>query len=121
MPASKKKPTTLSPESSTPESSSNTLPEQEEFRQYLRRLAVSAIQVLIEQVMREDLEQCIGASWGECTPNRRGYRNDSCTSLEEIERALHVLASRERGLLATYPDCSSGMGHPTLYMLKRGR
>src|SRR5436305_1706291 len=29
--------------------------------------------------MCEELEQCIGASWGECTPNRRGYRNGSST------------------------------------------
>jgi putative transposase len=55
------------------------LPEQEEFRQHVRRLAVSAVQVLIEQVMCEELEQCIGASWGECTPNRRGYRNGAYT------------------------------------------
>jgi len=54
-------------------------PSREEFRQHLRRLAVSAVQVLIEQVMREELEQCIGASWGECTPTRRGYRNGSYT------------------------------------------
>jgi transposase-like protein len=79
MPVSKKKPTTLASEVSTQESSSPVLPEQEEFRQHLRRLAVSAVQVLIEQVMREELEQCIGASWGECTPNRRGYRNGSYT------------------------------------------
>ena len=37
------------------------------------------MQVLIEQVMREELEHCIGASWGECTPTRRGYRNGSYT------------------------------------------
>jgi putative transposase len=37
------------------------------------------VQVLLEQVMREELEQCIGASWGECTPERRGYRNGSYT------------------------------------------
>jgi len=67
MPVPKNKPTTLSPEGSTPESSSPVVPDQEEFRRYLRRLAVSAVQVLIEQVMREELEQCIGASWGECT------------------------------------------------------
>ena len=79
MPVPKSKPTTLSPEGSTAESSSPIVPEQEEFRQYLRRLAVSAVQVLIEQVMREELEQCIGASWGECTPKRRGYRNGSYT------------------------------------------
>jgi len=79
MPVSKHKPTTLSPEGSTSESASNRIPEQEEFRQHLRRLAVSAVQVLIEHVMREELEQCIGASWGECTPTRRGYRNGSYT------------------------------------------
>jgi putative transposase len=54
-------------------------PSREEFRQHLRHLAVSAVQILIEQVMREELEQCIGASWGQCTPNRRGYRNGSYT------------------------------------------
>src|SRR5947209_18312025 len=79
MPVSKKKPTTLTSEGSTQESSSPVLPEQEDFRQYLRRLAVSAIQVLIEKVMWEELEQCIGASWCESTPNRRGYRNGSYT------------------------------------------
>jgi putative transposase len=67
MPVPKNKPTTLSPDGSTLESSSNVAPDQEEFRQHLRRLAVSAVQVLIEHVMREELEQCIGASWGECT------------------------------------------------------
>src|SRR2546430_13301771 len=79
MPVPKKQPTTLTPEGSTSESSSSALPEQEEFRRHLRRLAVSAVQVLIEHVMREELEQCLGASWGECTPSRRGYRNGSYT------------------------------------------
>ena len=79
MPVPKNKPTTSSPEGSTPQSSTPIAPDQEEFRQHLRRLAVSAVQVLIEQVMCEELEQCIGASWGECTPTRRGYRNGSYT------------------------------------------
>ncbi len=79
MPVPKNKPTTMSPEGSTSESSSNVVPDQEEFRKSLRRLAVSAVQVLIEDIMREELEQCIGASWGECTPQRRGYRNGSYT------------------------------------------
>jgi putative transposase len=79
MPVPKHKPITSSPEGSTSESSSPIPPDQEEFRQHLRRLAVSAVQVLIEHVMREELEQCIGASWGECTPTRRGYRNGSYT------------------------------------------
>ena len=79
MPVPQKKPTTSNSSASTPESSSPVLPEQEEFRQHLRRLAVSAVQVLMEQVMCEELEQCIGASWGESTPTRRGYRNGSYT------------------------------------------
>src|SRR5258706_16039456 len=79
MPVSQKKPTTSTSSVSTLESSSPVAPDQEEFRQHLRRLAVSAVQVLIEHVMREELEQCIGASWGECTPTRRGYRNGSYT------------------------------------------
>jgi putative transposase len=61
MPVPKNKPTTLSPEGSTSESSSDTAPEQEEFRQHLRRLAVSAVQVLLEQVMREELDE---SHWG---------------------------------------------------------
>ena len=79
MPVPKKKPTTSTAHGSTPESLPNALPDQKEFRQHLRHLAVSAVQVLIEQMMREELEQCIGASWGECTPTRRGYRNGSYT------------------------------------------
>jgi putative transposase len=79
MPVPKNKPTTPTPVDSTAETSAPILPEQEDFRQHLRRLAVSAVQVLLEQVMREELEQCIGASWGECTPTRRGYRNGSYT------------------------------------------
>lgn len=75
MPVSKKKPTTPSCEASRQQSPSPALPDQEAFRPHLRGLAVSAVQVLIEQIMCEELEQCIGASWGECTPNRRGYRN----------------------------------------------
>jgi putative transposase len=99
MPVSKKKPTTSTSEGSTQQSPSPALPEQEEFRKSLRRLAVSAVQVLIEQVMREELEQCIGASWGETTPHRRGYRNgsytrDLVTSTGRVED-LHVPRDRE--------------------------
>src|SRR6266849_664148 len=79
MPVPKNKPTTVTSEGSTPEPSSPVLPDAGEFRQHLRRLAVSAVRMLIEHVMREELEQCIGASWGECTPTRRGYRNGSYT------------------------------------------
>jgi transposase-like protein len=99
MPVPKKKPTTLTSEGSKPEPSAPALPDPEEFRQHLRRLAVGAVQVLIEQVMLEELEQCVGASWGECTPNRRGYRNgfytrDLVTSTGRIED-LKVPRDRE--------------------------
>ena len=79
MPVSKKQPTTSGFSASTPVSSSPVLHEQEEFRQHLRRLAVSAVQVLIEQIMREELEQCIGAAWGNVRAISRGYRNGSST------------------------------------------
>jgi putative transposase len=98
MPVSKNKPTTMGASGSTPESSGPTLPEQEDFRRYLRRLAVSAVQILIEQVMREELEQCIGASWGECTPTRRGYRNGSYTRdlVTSIGRIEDLKVPRDR-------------------------
>jgi hypothetical protein len=57
MPVPKKKPTTLASEVSTAESSSPTLSEQEGLRQHVRRLAVSAVQILIEHVMREELDE----------------------------------------------------------------
>ncbi len=37
------------------------------------------MRVVIEGVMREELEQCISAAWKECTPERKGYRNGSYT------------------------------------------
>jgi len=46
MPVSKNKPTTSDALASTPEIRSPLLPEPEDFRQHLRRLAVSAFQVL---------------------------------------------------------------------------
>jgi putative transposase len=99
MPESQKKSTTSKSSVPTPEGSSPVLPEQEEFRQHLRHLAVSAVQVLLEQVMCEELEQCVGASWGECTPQRRGYRNgfytrDLVTPTGHIED-LNVPRDRE--------------------------
>ncbi len=99
MPVPKNQPTTSTTGASMPEPSSPVMPEQEEFRQHLRRLAVSAVQVLIEQIMLEELEQCVGASWGEITPTRRGYRNgsysrDLVTSTGRIED-LKVPRDRE--------------------------
>ena len=79
MPVSKKKRTTLTPNPSTLEPSSPVVPEQQVFHQYLRTLAQSAVRVVIETVMREELEQFIGAGWGEYSSKRKGYRNGSYT------------------------------------------
>jgi putative transposase len=77
----------------------DNMPQEQEFRQHLRALAVNAVRVLIEQVMCEELDQCVGAEWGECTPNRKGYRNgyyqrDLLTSTGPIED-LSVPRDRE--------------------------
>ncbi len=93
MPVSKQKRTTSTPEPATSEPSSPVLPDQQVFHQYLRTLAQSAVRVVIETVMREELDQFIGAAWGECSPKRKGDRNghytrDLVTStgrLEEIK------------------------------------
>src|SRR3989449_1444059 len=78
MPVPKKR-TTSTSEAAKVESSDHTMPDEQEFRQRMRNLAVSAMRVLIEDVTREELEMCVGAAWGECTPERKGYRNGSYT------------------------------------------
>jgi putative transposase len=74
-----KKSTTSTSEAAKVESSDHQMPEQQEFRQRMRNLAVSAMRALIEDVMLEELKQCLGAEWGEYTPERKGYRNGSYT------------------------------------------
>jgi putative transposase len=78
MPVPKKR-TTSTSEGAKGESSDHQMPDEQDFRHHMRNLAVSAMRVLIEAVMREELEQCLGAQWGECTPERKGYRNGSYT------------------------------------------
>jgi putative transposase len=75
MPVSKEKPTTSTPELATPEPSSPVLPERQVFHQYLRRLAQSAVRIVLETVMREERDQFIEADWGASSPKRKGYRN----------------------------------------------
>src|SRR5947207_11174614 len=98
MPVPKKR-TIATSEAAKVESSDHTMPDEQEFRQRMRSLAVSAMRVLIEAVMREELEKCVGAEWGECTPSRKGYRNgyytrDLLTSTGRIED-LSVPRDRE--------------------------
>jgi putative transposase len=98
MPVSKKR-TTPQPDPTKDELAEHNVPEEQEFRQHLRALAVSAVRVLIEKVMCEELDRCVGAGWGECTPDRKGYRNgyyqrDLVTSTGRIED-LSVPRDRE--------------------------
>ena len=78
MPVPKKR-TTLTSKAKKMESSDHQMPDEREFRQRMRNLAASAMRVVIEEVMREELELCLGAAWGECTPERKGYRNGTYT------------------------------------------
>ncbi len=73
MPVSKKKRTTVTPEPSMSDPSSLVLPEQQVFHQHLRRLAQSAVRIVIETVMRDELDAFIGAAWGESSPSRTLY------------------------------------------------
>jgi putative transposase len=77
--SSQKKRITREPDASTREPSTPELPSQQEFHQYLRTLAQSAVRTVIEAVMREELDAFIGAAWGECSPKRKGYRNGHYT------------------------------------------
>jgi putative transposase len=99
MPVSKKKRTTMTPEPSMSDSSTPELPEQHVFHQHLRHLAQSAVRIVIEAVMREELDAFIGAVWGERSLKRKGYRNgtylrDLVTSTGRLED-LQVPRDRE--------------------------
>jgi putative transposase len=99
MPVSKQKRTTVTPEPSMSDPSSPVLPEQQVFHQHLRHLAQSAVRIVIETVMREELDAFIGAAWGESSPKHKGYRNgtylrDLVTSTGRLED-IHVPRDRE--------------------------
>ena len=94
-----KKDTTPTVPSSTQEHPAPALPDQQTFQQFLRELARSAVRVVLEGVMREELDALIGVGWGECSPKRKGYRNgsysrDLVTSSGRIEE-LKVPRDRE--------------------------
>ena len=81
------------------EQTAPALPDQQTFRQYLRELARGAMRIVLEEVMREELDVVIGVGWGESSPKRKGYRNgyysrDLATTTGRIE-ALRVPRDRE--------------------------
>ena len=99
MPVPKEKSTTSNTDPLVSDHLSALLPEQQTFHEHLRALTRSAVRVVIEEVMREELKQFLGAAWGQCTPERTGYRNgtytrDLATSSGPIEE-LEVPRDRE--------------------------
>ena len=99
MPVHRKMGTTPTPPGSTQEQTIPPLPDQQTFQQYLRELARGAIRIVLEGVMREELDALIGVGWGECSPKRKGYRNgfytrDLVTSSGRIED-INVPRDRE--------------------------
>ena len=79
MPVPKKKSTTSNHDPLVSAQASLSVPEQHTFHEHLRELTRSAVRVVIEEVMREELKQFLDAEWGECTPKRKGYRNGTYT------------------------------------------
>src|SRR6266480_7586298 len=77
MPVDKKQHTTSTPNPPTAESSSSQEGVQQAFHQHLREHIRGAVQVVMEEIMRDELTQFVGAQWGESTPARKGYRNGS--------------------------------------------
>lgn len=99
MPVAKKKSTTSDTDLTTSKQEAPSLPDQHAFHEHLRALTRSAVRIVIEEVMREELEQFLGAAWGESTAERKGYRNgtytrDLATSSGPIED-LQVPRDRE--------------------------
>jgi putative transposase len=75
MPVHRRKIATQPASDPTREQTAPALPDQ----QNVRELARAGLRVVLETVMREELDALIGAGWGESSPSRKGYRNGSYT------------------------------------------
>lgn len=75
MPANKKKHSIPEPKPRNSETSGASMPAPDEFHQYLREQIREATRAVMEEIMRDELTQFVGAAWGACTPERRGHRN----------------------------------------------
>ncbi len=71
MPVHGKKRTTPNTPDSTQGQSTPALPDQDEFRQHLRELARGVIRVVLEDVMREELDALIGVGWERVAPSAK--------------------------------------------------
>ena len=77
MPVDKQQPTTVTATPPTTESATPQEVVQQAFHQQLRDHIRAAVQLVMEEIMREELTQFVGAQWGECSSQRKGYRNGS--------------------------------------------
>ena len=75
MPVHKKKNALLDDKGATPTVVSPQHLNPENFHQYLRAEIRDATRTVMEEIMREELSQFLGAAWGESTAHRKGYRN----------------------------------------------
>ena len=67
-----KKCTTPNPPDSTEGQSAPARPTPQHFQQHLRELARGAIRIVLEDVMREELDALIGVGWGESSRQQQG-------------------------------------------------
>lgn len=77
MPVDKQQHTTVTATPPTTESATPQEVVQQAFHQQLRDHIRAAVQLVMEEIMREELTQFVGAQWGECSSQREGYRNGS--------------------------------------------
>jgi putative transposase len=75
MPDHQKKNTSPDEKGATPTVVSSDPLKPEDFHQYLRAEIRDATRTVMEEIMREELSQFLGATWGERTAQRKGYRN----------------------------------------------
>ena len=71
--------TTSTPHPTTAESSSSQELVQQAFHDHLRKQIRSAVRIVMEEIMREELTRFLGAGYGEVSSERKGYRNGSYT------------------------------------------
>jgi transposase-like protein len=71
--------TTSTPHPTTVSSSSSQEIVELAFHEHLREEIRCAVKLVMEEILREELTQFLGARWGEASPERKGYRNGSYT------------------------------------------
>jgi putative transposase len=103
MPAPKNEHPTSTSDSTIIASSLSSQQIEPAFHQHLRAQIRSAIQLVMEEIMREELTQFLGATWGECTAERKGYRNGTYTRDLATEAGSDQRSARPQRSRGTVP------------------